>query len=169
MQWSVYEPVCYLTAFADRFLVVSKESIMTPQGGLGGIRGGCRRHPNRLGHPRKIALRAARTPFCDCDSLVVTSDGPLPGEGHPMDAVARACSDLHEAVLVPAPQPLPAPGLQRAATVIAQASGVSEHVGELLLSPLVNHLFSNIMVDIISPTLVRMTWSAGSARRCPIE
>ena len=29
----------YLTAFADRFLVVSKESIMTPQGGLGGIRG----------------------------------------------------------------------------------------------------------------------------------
>ena len=29
----------YLTAFADRFLVVSKESIMTPQGGLGGCRG----------------------------------------------------------------------------------------------------------------------------------
>ena len=28
----------YLTAFADRFLVGSKESIMTPQGGRGGIR-----------------------------------------------------------------------------------------------------------------------------------
>ena len=32
----------YITALADRFLVVSKESIMTPQGGLGGIRGGIR-------------------------------------------------------------------------------------------------------------------------------
>ena len=48
----------YLTAFADRFLVVSKESIMTPQGGRGGSRGfrrrpagDCRRHTNRLGHP----------------------------------------------------------------------------------------------------------------------
>ena len=29
----------YLTAFADRFLVGSKESIRTPQGGLGGSRG----------------------------------------------------------------------------------------------------------------------------------
>ena len=35
----------YLTAFADRFLVGSKESIMTPQGGLGGIRGFRRRLP----------------------------------------------------------------------------------------------------------------------------
>ena len=30
----------YLTAKTDRFLVVSKESMMTPQAGLGGIRTG---------------------------------------------------------------------------------------------------------------------------------
>ena len=31
--------LCYLTAFADRILVRFKKSIMTPQGGPGGIRG----------------------------------------------------------------------------------------------------------------------------------
>ena len=40
--WAVWgeKVVFYLTAKTDRFLVGSKESILTPQGGLGGIRGG---------------------------------------------------------------------------------------------------------------------------------
>ena len=43
----------YLTAKTDRFLMVSKEQQMTPQGGLGRCRGGCREVPGSSGRVRR--------------------------------------------------------------------------------------------------------------------
>ena len=52
----------YLTAFADRFLVVSKESIMTPQG-VWADAGECRRSFFLANSNAPRSLRVPRTPF----------------------------------------------------------------------------------------------------------